>query len=48
MLQVRVLRPARGNRVANLPDILGDQPPDNLLKPAPQLLPQLRRRTHLA
>jgi hypothetical protein len=37
MHQVRVLRPARGNRVGDIPGVLGDQPGNNLLKPAPQL-----------
>jgi TrwC relaxase len=40
--QVRVLGPARGNGVSHLPGVFGDQPLNNLLKPAPQLLPQLR------
>jgi hypothetical protein len=40
--QVRC-RGQRRNGVSNLLDTLGDQPLDNLFKPAPQLLPQLRR-----
>jgi hypothetical protein len=42
MHQVRMLRPTRGNRVGDLPDVLGDQPRDNRVQPQPQLLPQLR------
>jgi hypothetical protein len=40
--QVWMLRPADGNGVGRLPDVLGDQPRDDRLQPQPRLLPQLR------
>jgi hypothetical protein len=40
--QVRVLRPASRQDGGDLPDILGDQPGGDSIKPQPQLLPQLR------
>jgi hypothetical protein len=40
--QMCVLRLTYRNHVANIPDLLGDQPVDARVQPAPQLLPQLR------